>query len=366
MLTASSFAWWVQNYTDPVNGQTYNSTFARGMRLMSYGVYAEDTYKAKPNLTITYGLRWEYATAPSEESNRISNLYGAGCTPYNCATPTVGAPWYHPPKDNLAPRLGLNWDPFGKGKTSVRAGAGVYFAEMEDDFWYPSLASQAPFTTAVSLPGAITFPFNNQPGTTFSNTGCTANCSNTALNNFLNAPTGGLFTHETYGGAEFPNFKTPVKYAFNLTVQQELPDHFTFLVAYVGSQGRHQGRTFSYQDFAPTTIEQPGQVPMVNGVPIPGAEVNPNCVKPGGITCYYWAGSTENTSNATGGRRGGTEYKSDQCKLNPSATPPCWHTAAVNDTELYCYCYFDSCMYEPLATNCQVVMSSLIRDRAVL
>ncbi len=264
------------------------------MRLMSYGVYAEDTYKAKSNLTITYGLRWEYATAPSEEANRISNLYGAGCTAYNCASPTVGAPWYHPPKDNLAPRVGLNWDPFKQGKTSVRAGAGVFFSEMEDDFWYPSLASQAPFTIAVALPGLVNFPFNNQTGanqTTFSGQGCTANCSNTALNNFLSAP-GSLFTHETYGGAEFPNFKTPTKYAYNLTVQQELPDHFTFLVAYVGSQGRHQGRTFAYQDFAPTTIETPGQLPMVNGVPIPGSVINPNCATAGSITCYYWAGST--------------------------------------------------------------------------
>jgi hypothetical protein len=299
---AASFAWWVQNYTNPVNGQSYNSTFARGMRLMSYGVYAEDTYKMRPNLTVTYGLRWEYATAPSEEANRISNLYGAGCTAYNCAAPTVGAPWYHPPKDNLAPRVGINWDPFGKGKTSVRAGAGVFFAEMEDDYWYPSLASQPPFTVAVSLPGAVNFPFNNQAGTTFSATGCTANCSNTALNNFLAAPTGGLFSHETYGGAEFPYFKTPTKYAYNLTVQQELPGKLTFLVAYVGSQGRHQGRTFSYQDFNPTTIETPGQLPMVNGVPIPGAVVNPNCTTPGAITCYYWAGSLNGANPAIGGQ----------------------------------------------------------------
>ncbi len=161
---AASFLWWVQNYTDPLNGQTYNSTFARGMRLMSYGVYAEDTYKAKPNLTVTYGLRWEYATAPSEEANRISNLFGATCTAYNCATPTVGAPWYHPPKNNFAPRVGINWDPFGKGKTSVRAGAGVFFAEMEDDYWYPSLASQPPFTVAVSLPGQIIFPLQQSAG----------------------------------------------------------------------------------------------------------------------------------------------------------------------------------------------------------
>ena len=108
---ATGFTWWVNNYTDPTNGQTYDSTFARGMHLMSYGVYAEDTFKFKQNLTFTYGLRWEYASAPAERFNQISNLFGPGCTPYTCATPTVGAPWYNPPKDNFAPRVGFNWDP---------------------------------------------------------------------------------------------------------------------------------------------------------------------------------------------------------------------------------------------------------------
>ena len=336
---ASGFAWWVQNYTNPLNNQTYNSTFARGMRLMSYGVYAEDTYKAKSNLTITYGLRWEYATAPSEESNRISNLYGAGCTAYNCAAPVGGAPWYHPPKDNLAPRVGLNWDPFKQGKTSIRAGAGVFFAEMEDDYWYPSLASQAPFTIAVSLPGAVNFPFNNQPGTTFAGTKCTANCSNSALNSFLNAP-GSIYTHETYGGAEFPYFKTPTKYAYNLTIQQELPDHITFLVAYVGSQGRHQGRTFAYQDFAPTTIEQPGQLPMVNGVPIPGSVVNPNCVTAGSITCYYWAGSTL-ASNPNIGAQNVNLLTSNPA--NPAYNPNYGAPGCAPGP---------SCIYRPYATDC--------------
>ncbi len=289
---ATGFAWWVQNYTDPINGQHYDSNFARGVRLMSYGVYAEDTFKVKPNLTVTYGLRWEYATSPAEEHNRISNLYAqdGSCNPFTCAAPQVGAPWYHPPKDNFAPRVGFNWDPFKKGRTSVRGGAGIMFAEMEDDYWYPTLASQPPFTVAVSLPNQVSIPFNNTlPNGTLSPTGA-GGTSNSALNNFL-AANPNIFTRETYGGAEFPHFKTPTKYAFNLTIQQELPDHISFSVGYVGSLARHQGRTYNYSDYFPTTIETPGQLPAVNGVPIPGSVVNPNCITPGSIECYYWAGS---------------------------------------------------------------------------
>jgi carboxypeptidase family protein len=284
---ATAFAWWVQNYTDPLNGQHYDSNFARGVRLMSYGVYAEDTYKVKSNLTVTYGLRWEYATSPAEEHNRISNLYAqdGSCNPFTCAAPQVGAPWYHPPKDNFAPRVGFNWDPFKKGKTSVRGGAGIMFAEMEDDYWYPTLASQPPFTVAVALPNQVSIPFNNVNGT-----------SNSALNTFL-AANPNIYTRETYGGAEFPNFKTPTKYAFNLAIQQELPDHISLSIGYVGSQARHQGRTYNYSDYFPTTIETPGQLPAVNGVPIPNSVVNPNCITPGSIECYYWVGSGASNAN---------------------------------------------------------------------
>src|SRR5690348_6348040 len=294
---ATAFLWWVQNYTDPVNGQHYDSNFARGVRLMSYGVYAEDTFKVKPNLTVTYGLRWEYASSPAEEYNRISNLYAqdGSCNPFTCAAPQVGAPWYHPPRDNFAPRVGFNWDPFKKGKTSVRGGAGFMFAEMEDDYWYPTLASQPPFTVAVSLPGQVSLPFNNTLPNGAPAPGGVGGTSNSALNTFL-AANPNIFTRETYGGAEFPHFKTPTKYAFNLTIQQELPDHISFSVGYVGSLARHQGRTYNYSDYFPTTIETPGQLPAVNGVPIPGSVINPSCVTPGSIECYYWAGT--GTSNA--------------------------------------------------------------------
>ncbi|HZP33704.1 MAG TPA: TonB-dependent receptor [Candidatus Acidoferrales bacterium] len=322
---ATAFTWWVQNYTDPVNGQHYDSNFARGVRLMSYGIYAEDTYKVKSNLTVTYGLRWEYATAPAEEHNRISNLYAqdGSCNPFTCTAPQVGAPWYHPPKDNFAPRVGFNWDPFKKGKTSVRGGAGIMFAEMEDDYWYPTLASQPPFTVAVSLPGQVSLPFNNVlPNGTPTPNGV-GGTSNSALNTFL-AGNPNIFTRETYGGAEFPHFKTPTKYAFNLTIQQELPDHITLLVGYVGSQARHQGRTYNYSDYFPTTIETPGQLPAVNGVPIPGSVVNPSCVTPGGIDCYYWAGSLSaaglGASNANV-LAVGTAPTLAQCALSPSV--PC-------------------------------------------
>ena len=61
---------------------------------------------------------------------------------------------------NFAPRIGFNWDPFGKGKTSVRGGFGVFHNEIEDDTWYAQVPNQAPLTYAVALSNLMTFPYN--------------------------------------------------------------------------------------------------------------------------------------------------------------------------------------------------------------
>ncbi len=312
--TTQNFGWAIPEYTDPTNGQTYIGTIARGEVLRAYGVYAEDTFKVKPNLTVTYGLRWEYAGAPTEEHNRITNGYGPGnppsCGPLTCATATLGAPWYHPPKDNFAPRVGFNWDPFKKGTTSVRAGAGIFYSELEDSYWYPSIAFQYPNIASISVPG-VGFPFINV-GSPLTGTG-----SNSVVNAFLaskavgscapGTPGGACLPTQlqTLGGVEVPYFKTPVKYSFNFTIQQQLPEKLTFEIAYVGSQARNLGRSISYQDFFPTTIETPGQVPSVNGVPITYAggalaPINPLCQTAGSIECYYWAGSGLNNANLIG------------------------------------------------------------------
>ena len=76
--------------------------------------------------------------------------------------------------------------------------------------------------------------------------------------------------------------------------------HLSLMLAYVGAQIRHQGRQLNWQDYAPTTVETPGQLPMVNGVPIPGAVINPNCTEAGQITCLYWAGAGLNNANILG------------------------------------------------------------------
>ncbi len=257
----------------PPNAATGGGTYGRSFSQHLVALYAQDTYKLKPNLTLNYGLRWEYVPGPTEKSGKTANLPN----PLVDTAPVIG-PYFTSRKDNFAPRVGFNWDPFKKGTTSIRAGAGMFFNEIEDSTYFTTGTNQYPFVTSVSLTNGMPFPFNQ-----------------TILNNFvaggLAAPTFGTFEAHPH---------TPTKYGYNLTIQQELPDHFNIMVAYVGATQRHQGRLVSWQEYNPTTIETPGQLPMLNGVPIPGAMINPNCTKAGQITCDYWAGTGTTNANILG------------------------------------------------------------------
>jgi Carboxypeptidase regulatory-like domain/TonB dependent receptor len=95
------------------------------------GAFWEDSWKFKPNLTITYGLRWEWYGVPYEAHNNISNLFQnpSGTGPiftFQTVGPGSGRQLYNDDYKNFEPRFGFAWDPFKTGRTSVRGGVGVF------------------------------------------------------------------------------------------------------------------------------------------------------------------------------------------------------------------------------------------------
>jgi hypothetical protein len=84
-------------------------------------IFAADTWRITPRLTITYGLRWEISPAP--QSSLLANFLD----PLGNPTLPSPQPIWQSTYANLAPRLGLAYRPTNRGRTVIRAGAGFYF-----------------------------------------------------------------------------------------------------------------------------------------------------------------------------------------------------------------------------------------------
>ena len=112
------------------NGQGFSTTMpalgfpAGGLIDNRIGLYVGDSWKAKKNLTLTYGLRYV------RDTGRTDSQYAA-IPELNAAMPGLGNP-VKQPNLNFAPQFGIAWDPSGQGKTSIRAGIGLFY---ENAIW---------------------------------------------------------------------------------------------------------------------------------------------------------------------------------------------------------------------------------------
>ena len=138
------------------------------MAISNLSLFAQDTWNVAHSLALTYGLRWEYNTAPSSPSdtppftvNQVSNLATATLAP-------TGTPLWHPQKDDFAPRLGLAWQAFPN--MVFRAGAGIFYDLGYSDITsaiisFPYAQEKLIFGTAfpLSLTAAAPPPFTTSP-----------------------------------------------------------------------------------------------------------------------------------------------------------------------------------------------------------
>ncbi|HTV53483.1 MAG TPA: hypothetical protein VMI06_01050, partial [Terriglobia bacterium] len=116
----------------PANGQPYQFTQA-AVPLLYYlpsalqAYFIGDTWKIKPTFTFSYGLRWERQTGAA-----FLDHYTPNTTKYE-TIPGEGNPRTRGDSRNFGPRLGISWDPFGKGRDVIRAGAGIYYNFIETE-----------------------------------------------------------------------------------------------------------------------------------------------------------------------------------------------------------------------------------------
>jgi hypothetical protein len=111
------------------------------------GLYIGDTWKLKPNLTVTAGLRYDRDTGRTDSDLNDPAFSGV----VNSFFPGFGNRVQQPNK-NFAPQLGVAWDPFKNGKTAIRAGVGLFF----ENVIYNSVLFDRPFR--IPAGGFLAFP----------------------------------------------------------------------------------------------------------------------------------------------------------------------------------------------------------------
>ena len=125
-----------------------------------YDFFGQDTWKMRPNLTFDYGLRWELRRSPraSQIVLRPSRSVAFGTEPTNQITFEEGK-LYDDSLFQFSPTFGVAWDPFGSGKTSVRANYRLAW-DRTNTFVFSSFI----FQNAPGLTRAITQTASDLPG----------------------------------------------------------------------------------------------------------------------------------------------------------------------------------------------------------
>ncbi len=129
-----------------------------GVRDSNWDFYAQDDWKATRKLTLNLGLRYDFNTVWREGQNRMQNFNIATQTFY----PNTQAP-YSAPGGDFAPRIGLAYDPFGKGKTVIHAYGGTFYNPMHFGF---NLVSNVPAFESYSVnafQATLVYPMANPP-----------------------------------------------------------------------------------------------------------------------------------------------------------------------------------------------------------
>jgi len=237
-----------------------------GIRMNEVGAYVADEWRVTKNLTVNYGLRWDYFSPPDEVENRWSNFNmttgNMDVAGVNGVGVTTGV---MPFRKDFGPRLGFDYQIFSK--TVIQGGYGVFYNATGSEAVNMRLDRNTPFgATLVESPGDVT------PGTTVSQGFPTV-----APYNFLGPnPTVNLASAINPKGAQSavdPNFRPSYAEQFNLGIQQEVtPLDLVVKVTGVGNLGR---RLYNAADANQPIPDLPGvTTPLNNRRPF--FAINPN------------------------------------------------------------------------------------------
>ncbi len=188
------------------------------LRQNLYGGYGMDTWHARPNLTVTAGVRYEPASSVGEKYGHL----GVMINPTDPAPTVVSKLYQNPTFANFSPRLGVVWDPFGQGKTSVRAAYGIYDTLPLTYLFTLDTVSVAPFGSTANLSPA--------PAGSFGAYSTNSTNPKLAYNLAIANPTNKTAYIQQ-------NFSRPYVQQYIVNVQQELFKSLSLEFGYTGSHG---------------------------------------------------------------------------------------------------------------------------------
>jgi len=237
-----------------------NATFTQAafdytadLRQKTFEAFAQDEWKFRPNLTVYLGVRYSFFGSPYDKNGRLTNFvpelwdpnqaplvtgagnrvaapgknfcngiianaqnYQTGPANFNC-TP-ISSPYgkfvVNAPKTDFAPRIGIAWDPFKRGDTSIRMGYGIYHDQVLNGTLLQHIGLNPPYQVTCTVTGINIS--NPVPG---------GNCAAAAA-----------ATAPNLRGLQ-AEWKTPYMQHWSLDIQRQLMKNTIVTVGYYGSKG---------------------------------------------------------------------------------------------------------------------------------
>src|SRR5216683_6509514 len=277
-----SLANFLSNTPDKLNALAPGGSHEVAIRESLFAGYVQDDWRARSNLTLNLGLRYEMTTKPNDANHRIREI----TTLVNCTVSSTACGPVHVGSfiatnatlKNLEPRIGFAYDPGKNGKTAIRGAFGMF--------------DVLPLPYEFGLNTAATFPFQiigNDPNATL---GTGVPDPNVSFN-----PT---VVRNRYVQQDH---KRAVVMNWNFNVQRELAPGWTALVGYVGSRSVHLSVAADDINLIQPTVSSAGLLWPVSG----GVAIDPN-----------WAGGTGGTGIRPVLFDGASSYESLQAQLKKS------------------------------------------------
>jgi hypothetical protein len=236
-----------------------------GNRQHTYGLFFQDDWKLRPNLSVGLGLRWESFGRITERNNHLTNIVFQGGDNFiqriaNAKVDVVPYLW-NGDYDNFGPRLGFAWDPTKKGKVSVRGGMGTFYDRPSNQI-YTNGRSNPPIVAVTSasiytppilpvfgLAQSDTFPYGWPP---VPGLGPGLDAKNGLINGKV-----GLETSD-------PNLRTQYSENWFFGIQYSFANNWLLEGNYIGTAGHKIYGVFNVDRFAGDLVKNKGVITGFN------------------------------------------------------------------------------------------------------